>query len=183
MAPAPTDTNTPTGPRQGPGRAATVMCGMIGAMTEPLTLQTRIVPMGPAGAIVLTDEQVALLGGGRKPPVRVQIADASARLRVAVMGGQNLIGLSKAARAQLGVEVGDQVSAVVCLDDAPRHVDVPDDLAAALASADLTSLFDRLAYTYRKEFATWVADAKRADTRARRIAQTLDMVREGRTRS
>lgn len=143
-----------------------------------------LVPFGPATAILLTDAQVAELGGGKRAPVVVTIGDRSVRARLAVMGGQNCIGLSKAARASLGVDIGDEVAVTVALDEAPREVVVPDDLAAALAADPLVAqAFEKLAYTHRKEYAVWVTDAKRAETRARRVAQAVEMIREGRTRS
>ena len=56
-------------------------------------------PFGPAAAFALTDHQVDAIGGGKRAAVRVTVANRSARLRLAVMGGENVIGLSKAARA------------------------------------------------------------------------------------
>jgi hypothetical protein len=149
-----------------------------------LTLTTRLEAKGPAAAIVLTDDQVATLGGGKRAAVRVTIADRTARLRLAVMGGENLIGLSKAARAELAVDTGDEVTATIELDETPREVDVPPELAAALAADPAAkAAFEGLASSHRKEYAVWVADAKREETRQRRVAQAIEMLREGRTRS
>lgn len=149
-----------------------------------LTLTTRLEPRGPAAALVLTDDQVAALGGGKRAAVRVTIGERTARLRLAVMGGENLIGLSKAARTDLGVAPGEEVTAVVELDETPREVEVPTALAAALATdAVAAERFAALAFSHRKEFATWVGEAKREVTRERRVAQALEMLREGRTRS
>jgi hypothetical protein len=149
-----------------------------------LTLTTRLEAKGPAAAIVLTDDQVATLGGGRRAAVRVTIADRTARLRLAVMGGENLIGLSKAARAELAVDTGDEVTATIELDETPREVDVHPELAAALAADPAAKAsFEGLAFSHRKEYAVWVADAKREETRQRRVAQAIEMLREGRTRS
>lgn len=62
-------------------------------------------------------------------------------------------------------------------------MDVPAELSAALASDPLSSsAFEQLAYTHRKEFATWVAEARKPETRERRVRQTLEMLRDGRTR-
>ncbi len=140
-------------------------------------------PRGPAGALVLTDDEVAQLGGGKRAAVRVRIGEREAALRLAVMGGENLIGMSKATRAALEVELGQQLDATITVDDAPREVAVPDDLAAALAAdAAASAFFATLPYTARKEFATWVGDAKRADTRQRRVEESLRLLREGRRR-
>ena len=108
---------------------------MLCAMSDDgLTVQRRLDPFGPAAAIVLSDDEVAALGGGKRAAVRVTIDGRSARLRLAVMGGQNVIGLSKAARSELGVETGAEVTAQIALDEAPREVEVPEELAAALAA-------------------------------------------------
>ncbi len=113
-----------------------------------LSLETTIAPFGPAAAIVLSDQQIADLGGGKRAAVRVLIAGREQRLRLAVMGGQNVIGLSKAARAALKVEIGDVVDVEVALDEAPREVEVPEALAAALAGdTAAAAAFDKLAYT------------------------------------
>lgn len=142
-----------------------------------LHVQTTLEPVGPATAIELTDAQVEELGGGKRAAVRVTIGDRTARLRLAGMGGCNLIGLSKAARRELQVEIGDTVDALIELDEAERIVDLPDDLAAALQTADLRAAFDALSYTRRKEAARGVAEAKRTETRERRIAAVVDALR------
>ena len=143
-----------------------------------LRLHAVIEPFGSAGALVLSDDQVAQLGGGKRAAVVVRIGGREARLRIAVMGGVAVIGLSKANRALLRVEIGQAVDAEVALDEAPRTVDIPDDLAEALASEPaLRARFDGLAFTHQRELVEWVADAKRAETRQRRVAGTLDRLR------
>jgi hypothetical protein len=139
-----------------------------------LTLTTTLEARGPAAAIVLTDEQVAGLGSGKAFPVAVTIGGTTARLRLTRMGGENLVGMSKAARAELGVEVGQTVEATIRPDDAPREVEVPAALAEALEGAGLRAAFDALAPSRRKEHARSVADAKGDDTRARRVQKVLD---------
>lgn len=143
-----------------------------------LTVQATLDQMGPATAIVLTDEQVTELGATRNPPVIVTIDGRSQRLRVAQMGGQNLIGLSKAARGALGVEFGQTVTATIELDTAERTVDMPPELTAALeADPSAQEAFDALSYSKRKEHARQVTEAKAEATRERRIAKVLDSLR------
>lgn len=139
-----------------------------------LQIHTVLEPHGPATALELSDKQVAQLGGGKRAAVLVTIGDRSARLRLAVMGGRNLIGISKANRAALGVEIGDEVDARIELDTAPREVEVPADLAEALAAVSgARAAFDKLPYTHRKEHAQAILEAKKPETRARRIEATL----------
>jgi hypothetical protein len=150
----------------------------------PLRIRTTLEPRGPAGAIVLTDEQVAEIAGAAKsPPVRVTVNGNTLRLRVARMRGESLIGFSKAAREEAGVGIGQEVDVEIVLDDTPREVEMPDDLTAALdGDAEAHAAFAKLSYTHRKEYARWVTEAKKPETRERRVAETLRMVREGRTR-
>ncbi len=153
-------------------------------MGEALHLTATLEPRGPAGAFLLTDEQVAAVGDGRKTfPVSVTVNGTTLALRLARMGGENMIGLNKAVRAQAGVEVDGTYPVGAGADAGERTVEVPDDLAAALA-ADGTAqaAFTALAYSHRKEYVRWVTEAKREQTRADRVAKTVDMVRAGQTR-
>jgi hypothetical protein len=145
---------------------------LAGRHDDAMTLQvhTVLVPFGPATAIELTDAQVAELGGGKRAAVVVGIGGRTARVRLAVMDGRNVIGLSKAVRADLGVEIGDEVDATVALDTAERDVEVPADLATALDAAGVRTAFDALSPSRRKELARSVSEAKRPETRERRIA-------------
>ncbi|WEG07613.1 YdeI/OmpD-associated family protein [Microbacterium horticulturae] len=140
-----------------------------------LQIHAVLEPQGPATAIELSDAQVDELGGGRRTAVRVTIGDRSARLRLGVMGGKNLIGMSKAARAELGVEIGDTVDALVELDEGERTVEVPADLAEALdAAPGARAAFDALAFTYRKEHVRAVTETKQPATRKRRITKIVE---------
>ncbi|MEV8172750.1 YdeI/OmpD-associated family protein [Microbacterium sp. NPDC077486] len=143
-----------------------------------LRVHTVLTGRGPAAAILLTDEQVASFGAGKTFPVAVTIGARTARLRLARMGGENMIGLSKAARADLGVEIDQEVDAVIRLDTAERTVEVPPALAAALdADPAVRAAFDALSPSARKEHARAVADAKQDATRDRRIAKIVESLR------
>lgn len=115
-----------------------------------LTLHTVLEPMGPARAIVLDDEQVAALSDAKAFSVVVTIGDRSARLRLARMGGKNLIGFSKAVRAEMGVDLGDEFDVIIGPDAGERTVDVPDVLAAALQADPVARAVDGLSYSRRK---------------------------------
>ena len=129
-------------------------------------------------------EVVEALGKGKRPPVIVTINGYSYRNTVAVYGDEYLIGVAQEHRAPAGVKPGDVMEVDLELDTAPREVVVPAALADALtADPDARAAFDRLAYTHRKEFAQWIDEAKRDDTRQRRVVQALQMLREGKTRS
>lgn len=127
---------------------------------------------GPTG-IVVPPEHVALLGSGKKPAVRVSVNGHVYASTVAVMGGQFMIPFASDHRKATGLKAGDEIDVVLTLDAAPRVVELPDDLAAALAGAGLRPAFDAAAPSRRKEWVRQVTEAKAADTRARRLGKVL----------
>jgi hypothetical protein len=148
-------------------------------------LTATLVPRGPAAAVVLDDEQVAAVGEGAKRfPVVATVNGYTWRTTVTRMGGEFLLGLKRAVREEAGVEAGDTVEVRLELDTAPREVEVPEALASALAEdPEARAAFDQLAYTHRKEYARWIEEAKRDETRRRRVAKALEMLRQGKTRT
>ncbi|MFV0461681.1 MAG: YdeI/OmpD-associated family protein [Nostocoides sp.] len=153
-------------------------------MTHTLRRDAEVVPMGPAAAFVLTDDEVAELGGGMKAfPVTVTVNGASYALRLSRMGGQNLIGLRKEIREAAGLTMGQVLPIEVVLDEAPREVELPEDFAAALAGdSTARTAYEGMAPSHRKEYVRWITEAKRTQTRTGRIEKALEMLREGRTR-
>jgi len=150
-----------------------------------ISLTGELVARGPAAAFVLDDDQVAAVGEGAKRfPVLATVNGYTWRTSVARMRGEFLVGLSKEVRTGAGVQAGDTVSLELKLDSEPRAVEVPPALAEALeADPEAKATFEGLAFTHRKEFARWIEEAKREETRTRRVTQALDMIRTGRTRS
>jgi hypothetical protein len=153
----------------------------VGSIELTTVLQSR----GPAAAVVLTDEEVAAIGEGAKRfPVRATVNGYTWRTSVARMHGEFLVGLNREVRTAAGVEAGDTVAAALELDTEPREVDVPDALVEALAGDEAArAAFEELAFTHRKEYARWIAEAKRDDTRQRRVEKALEMLRGGETLS
>jgi len=147
--------------------------------------KTQLQPRGPAAAVILDDAQVAAVGEGAKRfPVVATVNGYTWRTTVVRMGGEFLLGLSKEVRQGAGAEAGDEVDVTLELDTAPREVEVPEALAAALAAdPEAKASFDRMAFTHRKEYARWIAEAKRDETRQRRVAQAVEMIRAGKSRS
>jgi hypothetical protein len=123
-----------------------------------------------------------LFGTKGRVPVKATFDDvAYTGSLVAMDGGAHVIGVLKAIREQLGKQVGDSVDVVLTLDAAPRTVDVPTDLASAIAASDAASAsFASLSHSHRREYVQWVTEAKRDETRRRRIEQTVQRLSEGR---
>jgi hypothetical protein len=135
---------------------------------------TTMFPIGNNTGIEVPAEVVTALGAGKRPPVVVNVNGYEYRSTVAPMGGKNLLPFSADRREESGIEGGDAIDVELTLDTAPRTVEIPDDLQSALnSSATATAAWDKLSYTHRKEHVRSVLDAKRAETRARRIAAVL----------
>src|SRR5262245_18660938 len=123
------------------------------------------------------------LYGRARPPLKVTIRGHTWRTTPGVYGGIAYIGLNKDVRAAAGVDAGDRVHVAIELDTEPRTVAVPDDLQAALGDdRDARKAFEKLSYTHRREYVVWIEEAKRPETRARRVAGTVEGVLAGRHR-
>jgi hypothetical protein len=136
-----------------------------------------------ATGIEIPDEVVAGLGAGRKPPVRVTIAGHTYRSTVAARGNRYLVGVSAENREASGVAAGDEVDVDIELDTAPREVTVPSDLATALGDhAEAQRFFESLAHSQRQWYVQPIEQAKKPETRERRVEKAVAMLREGRKR-
>jgi hypothetical protein len=98
------------------------------------TFTTTLLQLGNNVGIEIPDAVVAELGGKRVPVVVTLDGGYSYRSTTAVMGGKNLVGLNAAHRAASGAAGGQVVEVTIVRDDAPREVEVPEALAAALAA-------------------------------------------------
>lgn len=126
---------------------------------------------------------VTELGGGGRPKVAVTVNGYEFRTSIARMGGRYLLGVSAERREAAGVAAGDVLDVDVVLDTAPRVIEVPDDLAAALAEEpEAQAFWNTLSYSKQQWHVLQVTGAKAADTRARRVAKSVAMLREHRAR-
>lgn len=133
---------------------------------------------GAATGLVVPPDAVAALGTKKRVPVKVTINGYTYRSTVAPYEGLFMLPLSAEHRTAAGVQAGDVVEVTLELDDQPRTVDVPDDLAVALAAQGATAAFDKLSYTNRKEAVRQVETAKAEETRQRRIAKIVASLTE-----
>ncbi len=141
----------------------------------PVTFTGVLEPARQGGAVVtLPPHVIAALGGTR---VRVRGTFAGLEFASSTMptgAGGAVLGVHKATRERAGVDFGAQVEIVVARDDRARRVEVPPALERALqADPEARQAFERLAPTHQREYARWVAEAKREETVQRRVERTL----------
>ena len=136
-----------------------------------------------AVGFAVPEDVVLGLGKGKRPPVRVVINGYTYRSTVAPLGGRYMIGVSAENRAAAGVAGGETHDIELELDDAPRAVELPPDLAAALAAEPAArATFDKLSPSNQGYHVSLVTGAKSDDTRRRRIEKSIAALREGRPR-
>ena len=141
------------------------------------TFTTTVLQDGNNTGIEVPEEIVLGFGAGKRVPVVVTLNGHTWRSTVAVYGGKYLLGIAKVNREAAGVSGGESHEITLEHDTAERTVEVPGDLAAALADAGVRAAFDALAFTYRKEHVRSVEEAKAQATRERRIAKVVDGLR------
>ncbi len=130
--------------------------------------------IGSPTGIEIPAEAMTELGPKKNPAVIVNLSGYVYPSTVAVMGGKFMLPLSAAHREASGLKAGDPVDVTLELDLEPRTVEIPDDLAAALAQREgATDAFDKLAFSKRKEFVRQVVEAKALETRVRRIEKIV----------
>ena len=123
------------------------------------------------------------LGGSKRPAVVVTLDHYTYRNSVAPMGGGWWVGVSAEHREASGLKAGDEVQVTLELDTAPRVLEVPPELAAALdADPVAKAFFDGLSYSNRSVFTLNVAGTNNPETKARRVEQAITKMREGRVR-
>jgi len=119
---------------------------------------------------------VEALGGKGRIPVTATFDGVPYRGSIVRMRGVAVLGVQKAIMA----EVGDSLTVVVRNDEAPREVEVPDDLAEALARNDpARTAFEGLSFSHKREYVEAINEAKRPETRARRVERTIQALIDG----
>jgi hypothetical protein len=92
---------------------------------------------------------------------------------------EHLVGVAKAIREKLGKKPGDLLDVVLWKDEEVRTVEVPPALQKAMKEEGLLAFFEKLSFTHRKEYCRWITEAKKEDTRDRRLRQSIEMMKKG----
>jgi antitoxin component of MazEF toxin-antitoxin module len=130
---------------------------------------------------VVVPKEVAASFSSKRPPVVAYVNGVEYRSRLAVYGGQSYLGLRKDLLRQLGVAAGDQVEIELEEDYQERAVVEPPELTAALAENPAAiAAYEKLSFTHRNEYARWIDEGKRPETRADRVAKTIKRLTEPR---
>jgi Bacteriocin-protection, YdeI or OmpD-Associated/Domain of unknown function (DUF1905) len=91
----------------------------------------------------------------------------------------HMLGMLKAIREKIGKGPGDAVEVVLWKDEALRTIEVPAQFEKLLKREGLLPVFEKLSYTHRKEYCRWITDAKKEETRLRRLTKAVEMLKKG----
>ncbi len=121
-----------------------------------------------------------VFGSKGQVKIKATINGKPFRASLAPMGGGNhVLGLRKELREMLGINFGDVVMVKLEHDHEPRIIAVPEDLQTILTHhPELNAAFEKLAYTHRREYVLWIEEAKKPETRQRRLEKTLELIRK-----
>jgi uncharacterized protein YdeI (YjbR/CyaY-like superfamily) len=90
-----------------------------------------------------------------------------------------MLGISKAIREQIGKSPGDTLEVVVWKDEEVRAVLVPAQFEGSMKKEGLLPVFQKLSYTHRKEYCRWITEAKKEETRVKRLEKAIAMLKKG----
>lgn len=95
-------------------------------------------------------------------------------------GGTHHITVNREMREGGGVVAGDRATVVIEVDTKPRVVEVPPELKRALAkSKRAAAAFEKMPPSHKKEIVGYIIEAKKPETRERRVAQTVEKLASG----
>ena len=141
---------------------------------------TTIHQTGNNTGIPVPEDVVESFGRGKRFPVAVTLNGYTYRSQLVFYKGQFVVSLSAAHREAAGVSGGPELEVEMVVDDAPREVEIPEDLAAAFADAPrAAAFFETISYSNKKEFVRWITEAKKEETRRDRLAKTIALLNEG----
>lgn len=124
---------------------------------------------------------VKVFGTRARVPVRGTINGFPFRSSLMPMGGCHGMPVNRALRNGAGVELGGTVSVVMERDDAERTVEVPPVLKKELGKNKTAQAnWEKLSFTSQKEIVVSINGAKQEETRARRLAKVMDILKNGR---
>jgi Bacteriocin-protection, YdeI or OmpD-Associated/Domain of unknown function (DUF1905) len=146
-----------------------------------MTFSAEVLSGGQGGGhAVVVPKEVAAMFSSKRPAVVALINGVEYRSRLAVYGGQSYLGLRKDLLRRLEVGVGDVVE-VELVEDHEERVVEPAELTAALAENPAAkAAYEQLPHSHRTEYARWIEEGKKPETRADRVAKTIKRLTEPR---
>lgn len=150
-------------------------------MSQTITFRAMIEQAEGGGAFVAVPFDVEQVFGKKRVKVKATIEGIPYQGSLVRMGGPcHILGVLKEIREKTGKSFGDEIEVVVAEDTDPRAVTITPDVAQALAmNPEADAFFRQLSYSHQREYVQWIEEAKRDTTRQKRIADMVEMLKQG----
>ena len=146
------------------------------------TFKAVIHDAGGGGAFVEVPFDVEKEFGSKRPKVKATIEGIPYRGTLVRMGSEcHLLLILKSIREQAGKTFGDEIKVTVEADTEERVIELPAELKKLFRTEkEAKAAFEKLSYTHKREYVTWMNDAKKEETRQSRLVKAIAMLKEGR---
>ncbi len=132
------------------------------------------------GAYIIPPFDVREVYGAKRVKVLATFDGVIYRGSLVTMGGSYVLGLTQEIRKRIGKSFGDTVHVTLEKDEEERTVEVPDDFMEGLKqSPEALAAYEKLSFTAKKEYVTWITTAKKAETRQSRLGKAIEQLKQG----
>jgi len=134
------------------------------------------------GAYVEPPFDVQKVFGAKRVKVKATFDGLEYRGSLVTMGGCYMLGMTQEIRKKIGKDFGDSVDVTIEKDEEERTVEIPDDFLEALKGNPIAiQIYEKLSFSRKKEYITWITQTKKIETRQSRIAKALERLEAGKT--
>ncbi len=142
---------------------------------DPISMDIELLATDeyPGSAYFVIDAKT-LFGTKARVPIKLYVDGLVFRTSLAPMSGTHMAVFNRQMRESTGFKAGDVIHVLIELDKEERKVEVPADVETALREHGLLESFGKFSYSHQKEVMDWINDAKKPETRARRIAKLCE---------
>lgn len=153
-------------------------------MNKTIEFSAEILANDKGGAYVLIPFDVEKTYGKKRVKIKAWLEDIPYRGTLVRMGSPaHILIVKKDIRAQIGKQSGDVVNIKIMEDTEPRVIEIPTDFKKLLSQKEaVNAFFEKLSYTHQKEYVNWIINAKKQETRERRMKKAIEMMEAGKKR-
>lgn len=149
---------------------------------KPIAFEAKIEAAERGGAFVYIPFEVEEVFGKKRVKIKAVFEDkVEYRGTLVRMGSpQHILIVRKDIRSQIGKQPGDAVNVSLEEDTQPRVVEVPEDFQHLLDQDEaVKQFFSKLSFTHQREYVEWITEAKKEETRQRRMLKAIEMLKQG----
>jgi hypothetical protein len=128
-----------------------------------------------SAALTFPYNAVEVFGTKGRVPVKLTIGEHTFRSSLAPMEGKHMMVFNLEMRQKTGYKAGDTIHVILEKDIEPREITFPEDVTEVIQTNP--AAYKKLlsySYSHKKEVMDWINDAKKPETRQKRIKKLLE---------